>query len=88
MVGGTGKNAINKLGEAQILAFIRNAKAGMSTKTKLADGGGMYLTLTASARQYGGSSTGSTGKRAPTPSVRLPPARSPKLARRRKLRRR
>jgi hypothetical protein len=41
MVGGTAKNAINKLGEAQIQAFIRKAKAGMANKTKLADGYGM-----------------------------------------------
>jgi integrase len=42
-----GKNAINKLGEAQIQAFVRKAKAGTADKTKLADGGSMYLTLTA-----------------------------------------
>src|SRR4051795_12010145 len=46
MVGGTGRNAINKLGEAAIQAFVRKAKAGTTHKTKLADGGGMYLTLT------------------------------------------
>lgn len=46
MVGGTRKNAINKLGEAQIQAFVRKAKAGTADKIKLADGGGMYLTLT------------------------------------------
>jgi hypothetical protein len=46
MVGGTGKNAINKLGEAAIQAFIRKAKAGNAHKTKLADGGGMYLKIT------------------------------------------
>ena len=49
MVGGMGKNAINKLGEAGIQAFIRNAKAGKAgntSKTKLSDGGGMNLMLT------------------------------------------
>jgi integrase-like protein/Arm domain-containing DNA-binding protein len=46
MVGGTGKNAINKLGEARIQVFIRESKAGNARKTKLSDGGGMYLTLT------------------------------------------
>ena len=46
MVGGTGKNAINKLGEAQIQAFIRKAEAGKAQKPKLADGGGMYLKIT------------------------------------------
>jgi hypothetical protein len=47
MVGGTGKNAINKLGEAGIQAFIKGTKAGKASKTKLSDGGGMNLMLTA-----------------------------------------
>jgi len=46
MVGGTGKNAINKLGEAQIQAFIRKAKAGTAEKSMLSDGGSMYLEIT------------------------------------------
>jgi hypothetical protein len=50
MVGGTGKNAINKLGEARIQVFIRESKAGNAQKTKLADGGGMYLTTTSAGR--------------------------------------
>jgi hypothetical protein len=46
MVGGISRKAINKLGEAQIQAFLRQSKAGKATKKKLSDGGGMSLRLT------------------------------------------
>jgi hypothetical protein len=45
MVGGISRisrKAINKLGDAQVQAFLRKARAG----AKLFDGGGMYLTRT------------------------------------------
>jgi integrase len=46
MVRGTSKNAINKLGDAQIQAFLRNHKARKPQKPKIRDGGGLYLTHT------------------------------------------
>ena len=52
MVGGMGKNAINKLGEQAIQAFVRKARAGQATASMLSDGGG-----TAPVTPSGGSLT-------------------------------
>jgi integrase len=46
MVGGIGSRALNKLTDLTIRAFVRDAKAGKNATTKLADGGGLYLTIT------------------------------------------
>ena len=50
MVGGiersTGR-ATNKLSDRAIRAFVGQAQKGASAKGKLADGGGLYITLTA-----------------------------------------
>jgi hypothetical protein len=51
MVRGTSKNAINKLGDAQIQAFLRNHKARKPQKPKIRDGGGLYLTHTQPGRR-------------------------------------
>jgi integrase len=41
-----GARAINKLTDLKIKSFISKSKAGKAQKRKLADGGGLYLTLT------------------------------------------
>jgi hypothetical protein len=46
MVGGIGGRTINKLTDLKIRSFIGKASAGKAATKKLADGGGLYLTLT------------------------------------------
>jgi len=46
MSGGIGSRALNKLTDVRIRAFINKRKSGEKVPRKLADGGGMYVTLT------------------------------------------
>src|SRR5436853_473510 len=46
MSGGIGSRALNKLTDVRIRAFINKRKSGERVPRKLADGGGMYVTLT------------------------------------------
>ena len=46
MDGGISSRALNKLTDVKIRSFISKAKAGNAPVTKLADGGGMYLSVT------------------------------------------
>lgn len=46
MFGGISGKATNKLTDLKVRSFIRKRQAGTERRTKLADGGGLYLTLT------------------------------------------
>ena len=83
MVGGIERStsrATNKLSDRAIKSFVSQTQKGADVKGKLADGGGLYLTVTAAGTLSGASSTASAARGlysiGPYPQVTLAAARS------------